>query len=221
MPRLTDANMGHCLYYSVDGHHVYFREVEFKTTLYLYLFISWLEGSGGVEAHICRVPSPSFSSPPAPWAPGGHGARGAWVSGAVDCRELWSAIRHNVLWTYKQGTIVKNQGATHQTEEFFYAVTIVVPACWRALLVVLLSCLFPFPPWAVFCLSWASLRSDELVLGSESSRARYPPVPPLLSRTSPALGEITPRPSRATLEGCVGDLSTAGGGMGGGGRSEK
>lgn len=67
---------------------------------HLSFFISWLKGPRGVEAHICRVPAApwtSLSSPAAPRPPGGHGARGARLSGAVHCGELWSAVGHDVF----------------------------------------------------------------------------------------------------------------------------
>lgn len=185
--------------------------------LYLPLLVSWLEGSRGAEANVCGVLAAYVPSPPAPWTPGGHGAGGAWVPGTVDGRELWSAVGQDVL-IWGRRTITLGRWDSCGWEKSRMRLAWCVPACWRALAAVGPSCLFPLPPWA-FCLSWASLRSDELVLVSEPSRGRQTAVPPLLSRLSPALAEITPRPSRAAFEGWVGDLRTAGGGMGGGGRS--
>lgn len=73
---------------------------------YLPLFVSRLEGSRGAEAHVCRVLAASLPSPPAPWTPGGHGAGGTWVSGAVDCGELWSAVGQDVLVWGRRTTIL-------------------------------------------------------------------------------------------------------------------
>lgn len=87
---------------------------------------------------------------------------------------------------------------------------VVVPGSWRPTFG---SGLPDFAALWALCISWASRRSDELVLVSEASLG-------FLSLLSLLSAELDLLPvSAAALAGWVGDLSMAGGGMGGGGRS--
>lgn len=169
------------------------------------------QGSGGLlPLSACPL------SPWRTWSWRSWGLGDCWLQGiVVGCRA--ECPRHLGAVTDKSKTRKNDKRLTECLSGSIAQVS--SPACWRALIAPPASCLFPLPPRVVLCFSWVSLRSDELVRWSDPSRGRYAPPPPLLSRPSTAFGEITPRPSSATLAGCVGDFSTAGGGMGGGGRS--